>query len=41
MLEGFQTPGSSMAMPAIGGNPDLTESDLAGRLDYMRATFGR
>jgi len=41
ILDGFQTPGSPMAMPAKGGNPNLTEPDVAKLLSYMRATFGR
>lgn len=39
--QGFQSPGSAMAMPPKGGNPALTEADLKAVLQYMRATFGR
>jgi len=39
ILEGFQSPGSPMAMPPKGGNPSLTEQDVARLLAYMRATF--
>ncbi|WP_372827773.1 cytochrome c5 family protein [Polaromonas sp.] len=39
MLNGFQSPGSPMAMPPKGGNPGLTERDLATLVDYMRSTF--
>lgn len=39
ILEGFQEPGSPMAMPAKGGNPSLTQQDVANLLIYMRATF--
>ncbi len=38
--EGFQTPGSFMAMPAKGGNPALTEADVMAVLAYLRAEFG-
>ncbi|MFH1989563.1 c-type cytochrome [Thiobacillus sp.] len=39
MADGFQTPGSSMAMPAKGGNPALTDADLSAVLKYMRNAF--
>jgi cytochrome c5 len=38
--EGFQSPGSFMAMPPKGGNPGLTEEDVRAVLDYLRAEFG-
>ena len=38
--EGFQSPGSFMAMPAKGGNPMLTEADVRAVLAYLRAEFG-
>ena len=38
--EGFQSPGSFMAMPAKGGNPALTEEDIRAVLAYLRAEFG-
>jgi mono/diheme cytochrome c family protein len=38
--EGFQSPGSFMAMPAMGGNPALTEADVRAVLAYLRAEFG-
>ena len=38
--EGFQRPGSFMAMPAKGGNPTLTEADVLAVLAYLRAEFG-
>lgn len=37
--EGFQSPGSAMAMPAKGGNPGLSEQDIACILEYMLMTF--
>ncbi|WP_296821194.1 cytochrome c [Thiobacillus sp.] len=39
MADGFQTPGSSMAMPPKGGNPALTDADLKAVLKYMRNEF--
>lgn len=39
--EGFQSPGSPMAMPPKGGNSNLTEKDIDNVLRYMRATFKR
>lgn len=41
MREGYQSPGSPMAMPPKGGNPALTDDDLQAVLAYMRKTFGR
>ena len=38
--EGFQSPGSFMAMPPNGGNPTLTEADVRAVLSYLRAEFG-
>jgi len=37
---GYQSPGSAMAMPARGGNPKLTDEDLKNTLTYIRQTFG-
>ncbi len=37
--EGLKTPGSPMAMPADGGNPDLTDQDITKVLKYMREKF--
>jgi len=37
--EGFQSPGSPMAMPAKGGNPDLNREDLKSVLGYIRQQF--
>lgn len=39
MLEGFQSKGSSMAMPPKGGNVDLTEEDLKAVLQFMKTEF--
>jgi mono/diheme cytochrome c family protein len=39
MANGFQSPGSTMAMPARGGNPALTDADLEALLQYMRMEF--
>lgn len=41
MLEGFQSAGSTLAMPPKGGDPSLTEEDAKAVLQYMRKTFGR
>ncbi len=38
---GFQSPGSPMAMPAKGGNPDLNAADVRAVLDYLRESFGQ
>jgi len=38
--EGFQSPGSFMAMPAKGGNPNLTDADVRAVLAYLRTEFG-
>jgi cytochrome c5 len=39
VLNGFQSPGSSMAMPPKGGNPGLTKEDITKLVDYMKSTF--
>ena len=41
MIEGFQSPGSAMPMPAKGGNPDLKAQDLADVLAYLRKNFSK
>lgn len=38
--DGCQSPGSFMAMPAKGGNPNLTDADLKAVLAYLHAEFG-
>jgi len=40
LMNGFQSPGSPMAMPAKGGNDALTTGDLKNVLQYLRDTFG-
>lgn len=37
--EGYQSPGSMMAMPAKGGNPSLSDEDIADILEYMLQAF--
>lgn len=39
MIEGFQSPGSPMPMPPKGGNPGLTDQDMADVLAYIRRTY--
>lgn len=39
MSQGFQSPGSPMAMPPKGGNSALTNADLKAVLIYMRESF--
>lgn len=41
MINGFQSPGSPMAMPPRGGNASLTDADVKAVLGYIRATFGK
>jgi len=41
IIEGFQSPGSPMAMPARGGNPNYTDQDLREALSYIRNNFGK
>ena len=38
--EGYQSPGSFMAMPPKGGNSALTEEDIRAVLAYLRTEFG-
>lgn len=39
ILEGFQSPGSPMAMPPKGGNPSLTQADVDNVVHYLREKF--
>ncbi len=39
LINGFQSPGSPMAMPAKGGNSELAVGDLKNVLEYLRKTF--
>jgi cytochrome c5 len=41
IINGFQSPGAPMAMPPKGGNPNLSTSDVAAVLKYIRETFGK
>jgi len=36
IIEGFQSPGSPMAMPPKGGNPNLSDQDLRNVLSYIK-----
>jgi len=40
ITEGYQSQGSFMAMPARGGNPDLTDQEIHDVIAYIRETFG-
>ncbi len=41
IMSGFQSPRSPMAMPANGGNPDLTKKDIENTVGYMRKQFAK
>ncbi len=41
ILNGFQSPGSAMAMPPKGGNQNLTTADIELVLKYIRDTFSK
>jgi len=41
VTEGFQSPGSPMAMPPKGGNPNLDESGIKAVISYIREAFGK
>lgn len=41
IVEGFESPRSMMAMPPMGGNPDLSEHDIVDIIAYIREEFGR
>lgn len=40
ITDGFQTPGSMMAMPPKGGNSDLTEEDIQLVIQFIREKYG-
>ena len=40
MVEGFQSDGSQIAMPPLGGNPSLTRKDMTDALAYIKQAFG-
>lgn len=40
IINGYQSPGSPMAMPPRGGDPDLTDQDLRNALSFIRTQFG-
>lgn len=40
ILDGMQTPGSAMAMPAKGGNPALSGEDAVRLVRFLREKFG-
>ena len=39
IVNGYQSEGSLMAMPPMGGNPELSEQDMADVLAYMRKEY--
>ena len=41
ILNGYQSPGAPMAMPARGGNPNLSDQDIREVLSYIRKTYGQ
>lgn len=41
ITNGIQTPGATMPMPAKGGNPNLTASDIEAVVQYLRKEFGK
>lgn len=41
IINGYQTAGSPLAMPPKGGDPSLTEDDIAAVLQYMHQTFAQ
>lgn len=40
ITDGYQGPGSPMAMPPKGGDPSLTEEQVKEVLSYLKRTFG-
>ncbi len=41
ITNGFQSPGSPMAMPPKGGNPNLDDNSITEVLKYIREVFGK
>ena len=41
VINGYQAPGSPMAMPPKGGNSALTDEDVKAVIQYIRATFSK
>lgn len=39
IVNGFESPGATMAMPVLGGDEDLTEQDIKNVIEYLRAAF--
>ena len=39
IINGYHTPGNSMAMPPKGGNPELTHLDMEAVLKYLKQAF--
>lgn len=40
IIEGYESPGSDMPMPAKGGDEDLSDEDIEAVLAYIRNEFG-
>ncbi|PHS21773.1 MAG: cytochrome c, class I [Robiginitomaculum sp.] len=40
IIDGFESAGSAMPMPANGGNPDLSDEDVEDVLAYLHQAFG-
>ncbi len=41
VIQGYKSPGSTLAMPPKGGNSALTEADVRAVLKYLRDAFGQ
>jgi mono/diheme cytochrome c family protein len=40
VTDGLATPGAALSMPAKGGNPSMTDVEIAALIAYLRAEFG-